>query len=66
VVLPAASAAAFTAPELFVRMQPWDTHESVSGWIPLASAPTVNYLGGFRSATGSRPRGSRTSSSAWR
>jgi hypothetical protein len=29
-------------------MQPWDTHESVSGWIPLASATTVNYLGGFQ------------------
>jgi hypothetical protein len=42
-----APAAAFAAPELFVRMQPWDTHEAVSDWIPLASAPTLNYLGGY-------------------
>ena len=43
----AAPAAAFTAPELFVRMQPWDTHEPASDWIPLASAPALDYLGGY-------------------
>ena len=43
----AAPAAAFTAPELFVRMQPWDTHEPASDWIPLAAAPALDYLGGY-------------------
>jgi hypothetical protein len=43
----AAPAAAFTAPELFVRTQRWDTHEDTGSWIPLASAPAVNYLGGY-------------------
>lgn len=46
-VVPAAPASAFTAPELFVRMQRWDTHEAASDWIPLASAPALNYLGGY-------------------
>jgi hypothetical protein len=40
-------AAAFTPPELFVRMQPWDTHEPASDWIPLASAPSLDYLAGY-------------------
>lgn len=44
----AAPAAAFTAPELFVREQTWNTHEAASGWIPLASAPVLNYLAGFQ------------------
>ena len=43
----AAPASAFTAPELFVRMQPWTTHEPASDWIPLAAAPSVDYLGGY-------------------
>jgi hypothetical protein len=42
-----AAAPASAAPELFVRMQTWDTHEPASDWIPLASAPTLNYLGGY-------------------
>ena len=46
-VAAAAPASAFTAPELFVRMQRWDTHEAASDWIPLASAPALNYLGGY-------------------
>jgi len=46
-VAAAAPASAFTAPELFVRMQPWSTHEPVSDWIPLATAPALNYLGGY-------------------
>ena len=46
-VAPAAPASAFIAPELFVRMQTWDTHEAASDWIPLASAPALNYLGGY-------------------
>jgi hypothetical protein len=41
------AAPALAAPELFVRMQTWDTHEPASGWIPLASAPSLNYLGGY-------------------
>ncbi len=46
-VAAAAPAHAFTAPELFVRMQPWSTHEPVSDWIPLAAAPSLDYLGGY-------------------
>jgi hypothetical protein len=42
-----APAQAFAAPELFVRMQRWDTHEPASDWIPLASGPSLNYLGGY-------------------
>jgi hypothetical protein len=44
----AAPAPAFTAPELYVRQQPWTTHEAVGGWIPLASAPKLNYLAGYQ------------------
>ena len=47
-LVPAAPAAAFSPPELFVRMQPWDTHEPVGDWIPLASAPALAYLGGYQ------------------
>ena len=43
----AAPASALSPPELFVRMQPWTTHEPVSDWIPLASAPALEYLGGY-------------------
>ena len=46
-LLAAAPAAAFTPPELFVRQQRWDTHEDTGPWLPLASAPAVNYLGGY-------------------
>ena len=42
-----APAAAVAAPEVFVRMQTWDTHEAAGDWIPLASAPVLNYLGGY-------------------
>jgi hypothetical protein len=42
-----APAPASAAPELFVRMQTWDTHEPASDWIPLTSAPSLNYLGGY-------------------
>jgi hypothetical protein len=42
-----APAPAVAAPELFVRMQRVDTHEPASDWMPLASAPAVNYLGGY-------------------
>jgi hypothetical protein len=34
-------------PELFVRIQRWDTHEETGPWLPLASAPSLNYLGGY-------------------
>jgi hypothetical protein len=44
----AAPASAFTPPELYVRQQPWTTHEAVGGWIPLASAPKLNYLAGYQ------------------
>ena len=42
-----AGPAAAAAPELFVRTQKWDTHEETGPWLPLASAPAVNYLGGY-------------------
>jgi hypothetical protein len=42
-VAPAAAA----PPELFVRTQTWDTHEETGPWLPLASAPSLNYLGGY-------------------
>jgi hypothetical protein len=34
-------------PELFVRTQTWDTHEETGPWLPLASAPSLDYLGGY-------------------
>jgi hypothetical protein len=43
----ASPAAAFTAPELFVRMQRWDTHDETGPWVPLAGAPAIEYLGGY-------------------
>jgi len=44
----APASAAFTPPELFVRQQAWDTHEDTGPWIPLASAPAFDYLGGYQ------------------
>jgi hypothetical protein len=44
----AAPASAFTPPEIYVRLQPWDDPQPVSGWIPLASAPRLNYLAGYQ------------------
>jgi hypothetical protein len=43
------ASAAFTPPELFVRLQRGDiTHQPASDWIPLASAPVFNYIGGYQ------------------
>jgi hypothetical protein len=44
----AAPASAFTPPELYVRMQPVHDSEPASDWIPLASAPALDYLGGYQ------------------
>jgi hypothetical protein len=44
----AAPASAFTPPELFVRQQSWDSHETAGEWIPLASAPALDYLAGYQ------------------
>jgi hypothetical protein len=44
----ALAAPASAAPELFVRTQSWDTHEDQGPWLPLASAPAMNYLGGYQ------------------
>lgn len=44
----APAAAALHPPELFVRLQPWDTHEAAGDWIPLASAPALDYLAGYQ------------------
>ena len=46
-VAAAPAGAAFSPPELFVRPQPWDTHEPVGDWMPLASAPALDYVGGY-------------------
>jgi hypothetical protein len=47
--LAAPASAAFTPPELFVRLQRADiTHQPASDWIPLASAPVFNYIGGYQ------------------
>jgi hypothetical protein len=42
-----AAPASAAPPELFVRESPWDTHEPVSGWLPLATAPVSTYVGGY-------------------
>jgi hypothetical protein len=42
------AAPAAAAPELYVRTQSWDTHEDQGPWLPLASAPSLNYLGGYQ------------------
>jgi len=57
----AAPAAAFTPPELYVRLQRTDiTHEPASGWIPLASAPRLDYIGGFQVGYRLQPAGTPT------
>jgi hypothetical protein len=43
----APAVAQLAAPELFVRAQPWDTHEPVGDWLALASAPALEYTGGY-------------------
>ncbi len=30
-----------------MRTQRWDTHEETGPWLPLASAPSFDYLGGY-------------------
>jgi hypothetical protein len=42
-----AGPASAAAPELFVRTQKWDTHEETGEWMPLASAPVMDYVGGY-------------------
>jgi hypothetical protein len=43
-----AAPASAAAPELYVRLQPWNDSEPVSDWMPLATAPSLNYLGGYQ------------------
>jgi len=52
-----APASAFTPPELFVRLQHWDTHEGTGEWIPLASAPQLNDLRGYQVGYRLQPSG---------
>ncbi len=48
-LLASPASAAFTPPELFVRLQRADiTHEPASDWIALAGAPQLDYIGGFQ------------------
>jgi hypothetical protein len=57
----AAPAAAFTPPELYVRLQRADiTHEPASDWIPLATAPQLDYIGGFQIGYRLQPTGTPT------
>jgi hypothetical protein len=57
----AAPAAAFTPPELYVRLQRADiTHEPASDWIPLAAAPQLDYIGGFQIGYRLQPTGTAT------
>jgi hypothetical protein len=45
------AAAAFTAPELFVRQQAWDSHDDTGPWLPLVGAPAIDFLGGYEIGT---------------
>jgi hypothetical protein len=57
----AAPAAAFTPPELFVRLQRADiTHEPAGDWIPLAAAPQLDYIGGYQIGYRLQPTGTAT------
>ena len=48
-LLASPASAAFTPPELFVRLQRGDiTHEPASDWMALGSAPRLDYIGGFQ------------------
>jgi hypothetical protein len=48
-LLASPASAAFTPPELFVRLQRADIiHEPASDWIALAAAPQLAYIGGFQ------------------
>jgi hypothetical protein len=57
-LLASPASAAFTAPELFVRLQRADiTHEPASDWIALAAAPRLEYIGGFQIGYRLQPTG---------
>jgi hypothetical protein len=57
-LLASPASAAFTPPELFVRLQRADiTHEPASDWIPLAAAPRLDYIGGFQIGYRLQPTG---------
>ena len=55
----AAPASAFTPPELFVRAaaRRYRRTQPASDWIPLASAPTFNYIGGYQIGYRLQPTG---------
>jgi hypothetical protein len=57
-LLASPASAAFTPPELFVRLQRADiTHEPASDWIALAAAPQLDYIGGFQIGYRLQPTG---------
>jgi hypothetical protein len=57
----AAPVAAFTPPELYVRLQRADiTHEPAGDWIPLAAAPQLDYIGGYQIGYRLQPTGTPT------
>lgn len=47
VFLGLAAPASAAPPELFVRESPWWSHEEVSDWLPLATAPVSTFVGGY-------------------
>jgi hypothetical protein len=57
-LLASPAGAAFTPPELFVRLQRADiTHEPASDWIALAAAAQLDYIGGFQIGYRLQPTG---------
>jgi hypothetical protein len=57
-VLASPAGAAFTAPELFVRLQRADiSHEPASDWMALAAVPGLDYIGGFQIGYRLQPTG---------
>jgi hypothetical protein len=57
-LLASPASAAFTRPELFVRLQRADsTHEPASDWVSLAAAPRLDYIGGFQIGYRLQPTG---------
>ena len=55
--LAAPPAAAFTEPEIFVRPQSTQDHIAAGDWVPLASAPRVDFLGGWQIGYRLQPSG---------
>jgi hypothetical protein len=55
--LAAPSAAALNEPEIFVRPQVAQSHTAAADWVPLASAPRIDFLGGWQIGYRLQPSG---------